>query len=209
VKVLQKDWLLDAAALNLLLTALDPEREAAAVRYENVRKALIRYFSLHGSLIPDENADEVFNRVARKLSESVPLDLSHHNGYFLKVAHFVLNEYFRSARRQFVPFEECAQSSELSTDPIEESARLRDRFERELGLEAVRYCRDLLSLNERENLDAYDEGIGREKIDRRNALAAKLGKSKGALIVEISRIRARVRNCTLKKLRELGILESV
>ena len=207
MRVLQKDWLLDSAALDLLLKTLDAEREAAAARYEDIRRVLIRYFRVHGSLTPDEHADDVFNRVARKLVEGALLDLTSHNGYFLKVAHFVLSEYFRAARRKFVPIEDLAQSSDLATDPVEESIRLRERFEHEIGLEAVRACRDRLLPTEKETLDTYDIGTGREKIERRNALAEELGKSKGALIVEVSRIRARVKECVVKKLRELKILE--
>jgi DNA-directed RNA polymerase specialized sigma24 family protein len=209
VKVLQRDWSLDATAWDLLLNALHPERDAAAARYEEIRLVLIRYFRTHGSLVPEENSDEVVNRVARKLADGTSLDLGEHHGYFLTVAHFVLKEYFHAAKRQFVPVDDVTNSPEFSSDPIAEAERLRERIEKEIGIEAVRHCRDRLAESEREILDIYDTGSGGEKIRRRNELAERLGKTKGALVTEISRIRTRLKNCTLKRLRELGIIEGM
>ena len=194
------------AALDVLLAALHPERGAAAARYEELRAILIRYFSIHGSLVPEENADDVLNRVARKLSEGAQLDLRDHNGYFLSVARFVQKEYFRQARHKFVPLDELVYSLEGADDAVETSIRLRERIEREVGLEAILQCKRQLREIEQQILNVYDGDSKGLKIERRNDLAARLGKNVGAVRTEVSRIKKKLRECAVKKLREAGIL---
>lgn len=206
MRVLQKDWLLDAAALDLLLTALHPEREVAAARFEEIRAKLIRSFALHGSLTPEENADDVFNRVARKLVDGAELDLLTTDHYFLSVARFVRKEYFRDNRGKFVPIDEQTDSVKGSDDAVEEEIKMADQIEQELKFEAFRHCRGQLSSQDLVIINEYCAATGREKIDRRNALAATLQKTKNALAVEVTRIRKRLRECARDKLREAGII---
>ena len=50
---------------------LDANPEQAAEEYEELRRRLIRFFEWRGARFPDEHADEVLNRLARKLVEGV------------------------------------------------------------------------------------------------------------------------------------------
>ena len=70
-KLLKKDWILTAEAFEDLLKNLEPDREKASLIYEDIRKRLIRQFKAGNSSIAEEQADEVFNRIARKYSKTV------------------------------------------------------------------------------------------------------------------------------------------
>jgi hypothetical protein len=64
---------MDREALARLLAALDPDPARAAERYEELRQKLIRFFEWERSEIPDRDADETLNRVARRLAEGVEM----------------------------------------------------------------------------------------------------------------------------------------
>src|SRR2546421_12507552 len=51
-----------------LLDRLDPDRERAGERYEELRRTLTRFFEWRGAPFAGEHTDGVFNRIARKLS---------------------------------------------------------------------------------------------------------------------------------------------
>ena len=70
-KLLKKDWILTAGAFENLLKNLDPDSEKASLIYEEIRKRLIRQFKAGNSILAEEQADEVFNRIARKYLKTV------------------------------------------------------------------------------------------------------------------------------------------
>ena len=89
-KTLKKDWVLTADAFALLLTALNPDPEQAGIKYEQIRRKIIRKLEFEGSSEPEEHADEVFNRVARRVTEGEQLDAESPDDYFLQTAQFRL-----------------------------------------------------------------------------------------------------------------------
>src|ERR671938_30866 len=60
---------LTAEAFTKLLARLDPDRERAGEKYEELRRTLVKFFEWRGAPFPEDQADETFNRVARKLDE--------------------------------------------------------------------------------------------------------------------------------------------
>src|SRR5437868_5161996 len=96
--VRKKDWTLTREAFEQLLAALDPDRERAGLRYENIRRKLIEFFEARGSNSPADNADETINRVARRLDEGERVqDLS---AYFYGVARLLLKETLRGLGKE-------------------------------------------------------------------------------------------------------------
>ena len=61
---MKKDWELTPQAFNQLLDWIGPDRETAGKRYEEIRLRLIKIFTARGCHIPEELADETFNRVS-------------------------------------------------------------------------------------------------------------------------------------------------
>jgi DNA-directed RNA polymerase specialized sigma24 family protein len=66
-------WQLNRRAFDLLLAALDVDREAASGKYEALRGKLINLFAWERCETPDELADEALDRLARKLAEGIAL----------------------------------------------------------------------------------------------------------------------------------------
>src|SRR5437016_1109609 len=81
---------LTGEAFSKLLARLDPDRERAGEKYEDLRRTLIRYFEWRGAPFPEEHTDETFNRVARKLSEGI--EIKNVGGYCYEVARLVCLE---------------------------------------------------------------------------------------------------------------------
>jgi hypothetical protein len=63
------NWTLTQEGFDGLLTWLSPDREQAGRKYEEIRLRLIKIYTRRGCTTPEELADEVFNRVTKKLPE--------------------------------------------------------------------------------------------------------------------------------------------
>lgn len=187
-----------AESFELLLNAISSNGGDPSVEYERLRKKLARYFQAHSVGFPEDCVDVVFDRVALKLGTGEQLDLST-DSYFLTVARFVMLEHVRGPQKRTLSIEDGPELEPV-IDHVQEAEELSKRIRRELGLDAIAECTGRLSPDETEILLTYDGGSGREKIDRRNALAERLGKSKATLIVAVSRIRSKIKDCVKAKL---------
>src|SRR5713226_3765823 len=85
---------LTADTFSQLLLRLDANPEQAAEEYEELRRRLIRFFEWRGARFPDEHADEVLNRLARKLVEGVAV--KNVGSYCYEIARLVLLEALKS-----------------------------------------------------------------------------------------------------------------
>src|SRR5437879_2079506 len=87
-----------------LLARLDPNRERAGERYEDLRRTLTRFFEWRCAPFPEEQTDEVFNRVARRLGEGI--EVRNVSSYCYEVARLVCLEALKgkdSKRASFDP----------------------------------------------------------------------------------------------------------
>ena len=66
---MNKDWILTQESFDALLNWLDPRREEAGQKYEDIRLRLIKIFTCRGCLEPEDLADETINRVSKKLPD--------------------------------------------------------------------------------------------------------------------------------------------
>src|SRR5271154_647155 len=76
--------------LSRLLAKLNPDPERAGMTYEELRRRLILFFRLKRPHEAEDLADQVLDRVARRLSEGVEMERIEF--YSLGVARFVLRE---------------------------------------------------------------------------------------------------------------------
>ena len=58
---MNKDWILTQESFDALLNWLDPRREEAGQKYEDIRLRLIKIFTCRGCLEPEDLADETIN----------------------------------------------------------------------------------------------------------------------------------------------------
>lgn len=208
-KVLKKDWVLNAEAFEKLLSSLDENQEKASVIYEDIRRRLIRQFRANQSQYPEEHADEVFNRTARKIyEENFLLDKSNPYPYFHQMARFILLEYKKQLSRRIIGFEDLPVSEEPFFNPEAVLAKFSERLRTEAGLNSLTECRESLSAKDINILDRYDSpATPKEKKKQRERLAKELGKTVNALKITIIRIRKRLIDCAKKKLESAESLD--
>lgn len=168
-------------AFDLLLAWLNPDREQAGQRYEEIRRRLIKIFARHGCWEAEDLADETLRRVELNVHHVIPGWVNDPALYFYAVARNVRREYARCkpAHRQPPPALDVEQA------------------EREdVCLE--RCMQRLLTGDERTLVLQYHQGQGREKIEHRQELGRQHGLGTNALRIRIHRLLKRLRPCILE-----------
>lgn len=183
----KKEWLLTQEAFDSLLVWLNPDREQAGSRYEQIRLRLIKIFVCRGCGEPEELADETINRVIRRLPEIKEGYEGDPALYFYGVAQNVHLEY---TRRKRVPADLPAK-----LEPCEES---------EQEYECLERCMQNLSPQNRELVIQYYQDEKRAKIDNRRELAERLGIALNAVRIRAHRIRATLQECVRQCLGEVS-----
>ena len=184
---MNKDWELSQEDFDALLDWLDSDREQAALKYEKIRRSLIKIFTGRGCVEPEDLADETINRVTTRLNE-IKKDFSGDPAlYFYGVANYVYREYLRRKLPQAMPAP--------AADP--------DRIEREYS--CLERCIERLTKNNRDLLLRYHGAEGRAETEYRRALAEELGIAPNALRIRVYRIRMTLKDCVEKCIeRSLG-----
>jgi RNA polymerase sigma factor (sigma-70 family) len=170
-----------------LLRLLGPDRETAAQAYEKIRRKLIRYFEWRGCDVPDELADETFNRVARRVSDILNTENPH--PYFYGVAHRVFQEWLRRKSSQAKVIREVQPVTTVAYEDEPEDRRL----------ESLRHCLSLLPEGQRTLLLRYHQGEHHKQA--RKLLCQELGIEMNALRIRVHRLRRRIESCVEERLR--------
>jgi DNA-directed RNA polymerase specialized sigma24 family protein len=160
------------------LTWLNPEREKATIRYEEIRRRLIKLFVARGFVEAEEMADATFDRVAIKLREIADTYVGDPASYVYRVAQFIMMEW---RRRSPLP---------PSPPPQPDSWD-----EKEPRYACLDLCMSRLPADDRQLLLDYYADEGREKIERRRELAEARGLTENALRIHLTRLRKKLREC--------------
>lgn len=180
----QRGWDLTQEAFDELLAWLNPDREEAAKKYEDIRRRLIRTFMHRGCTTAEDSADKTINQVARR----VPEIKGHYDGdpalYFYGAARNIFSDYFRSRAKE-TPLIPDIISAPPAEDP-DESEREHECLEKCLG-EMTPQNRDLL-------LDYYREDGG-AKVEHHKEMSRRLGITPNALRILMCRLRTRFKQC--------------
>jgi DNA-directed RNA polymerase specialized sigma24 family protein len=185
-----KKWELTRGALERLLARLDTDPSAAGEKYEHLRRALLKFFSMHGTPEPESSVDETLDRLARRLDAGEPIDDAPSFAYGVA---------------RLVRFERHRQSSAVPTTtdeglvaragaPEAEAEEARDG--------CLQHCLGHLSPHERDLIVGYYVGAGRERIEGRARLAAARGLSENALRHRAQRLRDSLRTCASRCLEQ-------
>ena len=180
-------WSLTPEAFDKLLASLDPERERAGEKYEQIRGGLVCFFEWRGCRSPEDHADETLNRVARKLGEGQAV--SDPFTYVYGVARMLLLEIYKGRARERAALSDLASSAQTAPPDAEEQAKA------ELRLDCLRRCLGRLPREGRDFITAYYQGEKRAKIDNRKRLAEKLCIPLNALRLRARRLRATLEEC--------------
>jgi RNA polymerase sigma factor (sigma-70 family) len=174
---MKKNWVLSQEAFDKLLDWLDSDREQAGIKYEEIRRRLIKIFTGRGCEDAEDLADETINRVTSKLDDIQVEFKGDRARYFYGVANKVLMEYLRPK-----PSPPLIFSTSDSTRTEHESRCLEE-------------CIAGLSEENRYLLLEYYRAEGKEKIQKRKELAEKLGIAPNALRIRAYRIRQALQEC--------------
>jgi RNA polymerase sigma factor (sigma-70 family) len=191
----KKEWILTENAFSRLLAHFDKDRERAAEKYEITRAELTRLFRYRGCNSPYELADEVINRVARKIEEGEIIPGPELSNYFYGVARNVLREHLRNPGTSASAIDELSASDHPSEDP-EVLMELQDARNRsETRFRCLEYCLEKLPLETRKLVISYYEGEEGAKIENRQRLAEQMGITVNSLRIRLHRIREKLEKC--------------
>lgn len=191
----KKNRTLTPEAFERLLNCLGPEREQAAIKYEQIRRALETFFAFRHATDPTALTDETLNRVAYRLAEGQEITTGDPLYYFYAVARNVWREVQAQAQRHALAVDTLALTAEPA--PSVEALHLdaERQFTQEACLTCLRKCLDKLSPADRALLQEYHQGQGQAKIAHRKALAQQLGITVASLRNRTCRLRERMAAC--------------
>ncbi len=174
---------LTAASLAQLLDSLSPAPAEAAERYNSMRARLTEFFRWRQCQGPEDLADEVVNRVARRISEGE--QIANLPAYFLSVARLVAMEARERSARESRKLDEYARHLRQMrpADGVDDALVCLDR------------CLTTLSPERREQLLTYYIGGQAARIERRRQLAQALDVAPVALRNRMLRMRQRLESC--------------
>jgi DNA-directed RNA polymerase specialized sigma24 family protein len=178
---------LSADTFEGLLSRLDADRERAGEKYEDLRRTLVRFFEWRGAPFPDEQADVVLNRLAGKLSAGV--EVRNLRAYSHEVARLVLLEAFKGPDVRTEPLES------VKSEPAADAGATGEALEKELRLSCLEDCLRAMPVESAELILEYYRAGERGQIERRKALAERLGLRRDALANRVQRLRDRLERC--------------
>ena len=203
VESLREERTLTSLAFSRLLAWLDDGVDSGGATYLEMRRRLVWYFDRRNRLTPEDLADETLNRIARTLEESGTIGIRPPARYCYVVARFVLLEDLRKKEHTHVRLDEpraLEPVAKFGARPDEPAAD--QHLVRERRLECLERCLQKLKPDQRELIVEYYRDAARERIDRRRALAERLGISMNALAVRACRIRDTLEACVSAGCRE-------
>jgi RNA polymerase sigma factor (sigma-70 family) len=181
-------WILTEEAFSKLLESLDSDRERAGEKYEDLRRTLARFFEWRGTPDPEERVDETLNRVARRLDEGQVIN--NFIGYCYGVARLVLMESLKGRERELIPIEDAEPTALVAAEDRGDAAA-----EEEQRLGCLEECLRKLPIESQYLIVEYYQDEKRDKIDRRKALAERLGIPRLALGNRAQRLRDKLAQC--------------
>jgi len=172
---------LSARSFARLLERLHPDSGLAGQEYEQLRRALVKFFDWRSLPAPEECADEVLDRLAIKLEQTAVQDVKK---YALGIARLVALE--RRRGPAFAPLDEVRHATLAAPVRDADFDPRQDCFER---------CLAELPEENRSLLLRYYDGERSVKISNRQRLASKLGLTDNALRSRVQRLRDRLEQC--------------
>lgn len=190
-QVLREEPQLTQIAFNRLLGWLDDGVESHGERYLEMRRRLVAYFDRRNRPDADELADETLSRIGRTLEQDGEIETTPPARYCYVVAKFVLLEDFRRERRhtRLDAVWQIERTRSLTTADTEQAAA------RERRLACLDRCLEELHPDQRQLIVEYYAEAQRQRIERRRALAGRLGITMNALAIRACRIRDGLHAC--------------
>lgn len=178
----KKFHVLEQEVFDRLLSWLDHDRERAGAVYEKIRWRLITILATRGCDVPEELADEIIDRVARRVADIQESYVGDKLLYFLGVANNVHHEYLKRPAMPVPPSNEPDEDVEQTHDCLES-------------------CMNKLNDDSKQLIIRYYTEDKQVKIELRKQIADELGVSINTLRLRALRIREKLQVCIEKCLR--------
>ena len=162
------------------LAWLDPDRDHAAAKHEEIRQRLCKLFVCRACPVAEELADETIDRVIAKIDGLAKTYVGDPRAYFYGVGR---NVYLEWTRRPSIPPPQPLPGTDPAGDDIE--------------YESLEECLGRLPQKDRDLIVEYYQDEKQAKIDHRKGLAERLGITLNTLRIRVYRIRARLEECIL------------
>ncbi len=183
----KKEWEPTEDDFSRFLAWLDPDRDKAGEKYEDIRRKLIKIFTCRGCNCSEELSDKTINRVIRRVQEIGESYEGDPALYFYGVARNVHLEYVRN------------KTGVQPIPPPDKPSRDEEEYA------CLEKCMEELPARSRELVLQYYREEKRAKIDLRKQLAVKLGIPFNALVIRVFRIRRNLEGCVLRCLQEKAV----
>lgn len=175
--LMRRQWDITQDDFDRFLAWLDPNRDQAGVKYEDIRRRLIKIFVCRGCQGGEDLADETINRVIKKRQEIADSYVGDPALYFYGVARNVHHEHVRK------------NPAPLPLPPPDPPEQKKQEYE------CLDRCMSKLTPENRELVLEYYKEDKQAKIVHRKELAARLGVAVNALRIRAYRIRAGLQVC--------------
>lgn len=178
------------SSFDKFLKLLDTDRNEAGIKYENLRRRLIKFFEWRNCEIPEELSDTVFDRILRKISEGE--EIQNVTAYSATIAQFVFKEYLRSNERQNQLIEDAPEIQNIKAN---EQNLEDERSSRRLA--CFDKCLKEFSEENRKFIIAYYDTDEPTMINSRKRLAEEMNSSLNTLRIKACRLKAKLEDCTV------------
>ncbi|MGH9839998.1 MAG: RNA polymerase sigma factor [Blastocatellia bacterium] len=183
--------------LNRFLAWLDPDRDKAALRYEEIRRNLIGILNRRSGPNPGELADKAFDRVINHLPKIIETYEGEPAKYIVRVAINLCHDE-RKRLENLEPLSDPNKKNSPRSSPREDD----EKQERERLHQCLEACLGKLPEGKRDLILDYYAKKGKEKIENRQRVADYLGISLNALAIRVLRIRETLEACLLECLKD-------
>lgn len=180
---------IETESFQVLLGWLDPDRENAGKKYEQIRTRLIKIFYARGCHLAEELADETIARVSKKAGHLIENYQGDPAFFFYGVAKKVFLEFTREPKSGEMPHHLTQPDS--NTHELEQNDQ------------CLTQCLETISDKNSKFILEYYECDKGEKIKCRKRMTEELGISHEALRIRAYRIRNTLQKCVLKCLEKL------
>lgn len=178
------DWELTEESFNLFLSWLDPDRDSAGKKFEDIRRRLLVVFDGRGCLRSEELADETLKRFIHRLPAMIDTFTGDPIPYLLVTAHHLHLEYIA---KQALPLPDNLSDMLTTDDEATMQAELFDA--------CLEQCLGKFDPQDRALALDYYRRDKQAKIDFRKELAHRLRITTNALRIKIHHLRTALRKC--------------
>ena len=175
-------WVLTQGLFDKLLASLDADRDQAGLKYEGLRRRLLKFFEWRGCSAREDLTDETLNRLAKNIAAGE--QIQNLGAYCSGVARNVFLEVLRSRNRELNAIRSYPESGASVRDEITDRR-----------LECLNHCLEESTAENRQFFLRYHQGEKSARIEAREQLAKELGIALNALRIRAHRIRTKLESC--------------